>query len=110
MVCTISGRTWLLAPRASNHGGYPKVKLLIKNTTHLVTFLLFGSIIETLLGAGKFIYLFKIFVLLPLGVFQLGWPRYSLSLPSPSAMAMDTASITGHQVDVVTTHLKTVSL
>jgi hypothetical protein len=72
MVCTISGRTWILAPRASNHSDYPRQKLLIKNATHLVTFLLFGSIIETLLGAGKLIYLFKIFILLPLGVFQLG--------------------------------------
>lgn len=60
-----------LAPRASNHSDYPKQKLLIKNATHLVTFLLFGSIIETLLDAGKLINLFKIFILLPLGVFQL---------------------------------------
>lgn len=47
MVCRISDITWLLAPRASNHSGHPKQKLLIKNTTHLVTFffLLFVSII-----------------------------------------------------------------
>jgi hypothetical protein len=44
-VCTICGVTWLSAPQASNHRGHPILKLLNKNTSHLVTILVFGSVI-----------------------------------------------------------------